>query len=231
MIDLHTHILPAIDDGAKNVEEALQMTRELYKQGVRAAVCTPHFDPTKLSLEEFLIRRSKALEKMKDAGIKLIPASETFLHKYLFHYADLSGLCIQGTRYMLLELPIHIKWQEGILDDLDQLTGYYDIIPIIAHVERYHPVKTKHIKALKEMGCLLQMNTKTILDSKTQAKALQWIKKDYIDVIGSDCHNPLTRPPVILEALHQIQSKLGIRYVEQLEYRADSILNGIRFRN
>ncbi len=230
MIDLHTHILPAIDDGPKSVEEALEMTEELYKQEVRAAVCTPHFDPTKISLEYFLERRENALLKMKDARIDLIPASETFLHAYLFHYTDLSRLCIENTRYLLLELPFWTKYDNKMAEYLDRLINYYGIIPIIAHIERYPAVKIKHIKVMKELGCMIQMNTSMILNRKTRKKAFRYIKRSYVDVIGSDCHNNRTRPPVMLEAYHKIRDKLGEKYTEKLDFSARSIINGTDLR-
>jgi len=68
-------------------------------------VCTPHFDPTQTDLEDFLNRRAKSLSQLEAAKLQLIPASETRLHDYLFHYPDLSKLCIKDTRYLLLELP------------------------------------------------------------------------------------------------------------------------------
>ncbi len=230
MIDLHTHILPAIDDGPQCVEEALEMTEELYKQGVMEAVCTPHFDPTKTSLEYFLEHRSNALLQMKEARIHLIPASETFLHDYLFHYTDLSKLCIENTGYLLLELPFLKKWDSRLIDSLDRLISYYGIIPIIAHIERYPAVKIKQIKALKELGCFIQMNTSMILNRKTRKKAFHYLKKGYIDVIGSDCHNNRTRPPVMLEAFHQIEEKLGTNYIEKLNFHAISIVKGTDLR-
>ena len=91
MIDLHTHLLPNIDDGANDIETALHMTEALYTQNVRKAVYTPHFDPSSSSIEDFDKQRSFAIAKLGGARIQLIPARETILHEYLFHYYDLSS--------------------------------------------------------------------------------------------------------------------------------------------
>ncbi|MDF2544873.1 MAG: hypothetical protein K0S47_4591 [Herbinix sp.] len=227
MIDLHTHILPNIDDGASDIEISLQMTEALYTQNIMKAVCTPHFDPSSTSLEDFIKRRTSALSRMSGSRIQLIPASETILHEYLFHYHDLSKLCIEDTRYLLLELPYLKKLDSKILDDISRLLDYYNIIPIIAHIERYHAIRRKQIKTLIKMGCMIQLNTGAILNKRTRKKALQYIKKEYINVIGSDCHDMQKRPPYMRKALELIEYKLGAPYCERLEYYAEGIINGI----
>lgn len=227
MIDLHTHLLPYIDDGASDLETALQMTEALYTQNVRKAVCTPHFDPSGSSMEDFDKQRSFAIAKLEGARIQLIPASETTLHEYLFHYYDLSKLCIENTRYLLLELPYQKKLDKKIFDNIKNLIDYYNIIPIIAHIERYHAIKRKQMKTLIELGCMLQLNTGALLNKKTRKKALRYIKKKYIHVIGSDCHDMQRRPPSMSEAFELIEYKLGALYCEMLNYNAEGIVNGI----
>ena len=232
MIDLHTHILPAIDDGAHDTREALMMTESLAKQKVTLAVCTPHFDPSQSDLREFVAKRSYAMSLLRTSRLPLIPASETVLHEYLFHYPDLSKLCIYNTRYLLVELPFGKKWDHKLFDTLDRLITYYDLIPIIAHIERYPAVKNRNylIKRLQKAGCIIQLNSSAILDEKTKRKAFYYLKKGYIDVLGSDCHNMKSRPPRIAEAVIQIEYKFGAKYCAELEYRADCIINGIELR-
>jgi protein-tyrosine phosphatase len=212
MIDIHTHILPGIDDGAKDKEEALVMTENLFLQGVTAAICTPHFNPARMPLDTFLTNRKSAYNLLSDTKVNLIEGSETFLHEYLFHYNDLSQLCAGNTNYMLLELPFDHKWPSSILPSIEKLCYYYDIIPIIAHVERY-PQISKNIntlKYLKDMGCLIQMNTTTIINKKHKNLVNSYLKYDYVDVLGSDCHNMISRPPIISEAREEITRRFGI---------------------
>jgi protein-tyrosine phosphatase len=230
MIDLHTHILPNIDDGARDVATALQMTESLYTQNIMQAVCTPHFDPSETSIDNFVNRRSFALAKLLDARIQLIPASETILHEYLLHYSDLGELCIENTRYLLLELPYQRKMGPKDYENISRLIDYYNIIPIIAHVERYHTIKTRQMKILIRMGCILQLNAVALLNKKTRKKALRYIKKGYIDVIGSDCHDMQKRPPNMSEALKLIEKKLGAPYCERLKDQSKDIVNGIELR-
>jgi protein-tyrosine phosphatase len=230
MIDLHTHILPNIDDGACNVETAQQMTEALYTQNILKAVCTPHFDPSRTSLEDFVKKRAFALSRLRESPIQLIPASETILHEYLFHFSDLSELCMENTRYLLLELPYQRKFDSKIFENISRLIDYYNIIPIIAHIERYHAIRRKQIRILIQMGCLLQLNTEAILNKKTRKKAFRYLINEYINVIGSDCHDMQKRPPNMSTALELIEKKLGASYCERLDYHAECIVNGIELR-
>ncbi|ROR29250.1 protein-tyrosine phosphatase [Mobilisporobacter senegalensis] len=233
MIDIHTHILPYIDDGAKDLTEAIKMTECLYLQQVTSAVCSPHFDPTRNTLEEFLNMRTKSFHLLKDSKIKLYVGSETMFHDFLFQYPDLSQLCINNTKYLLLEFPYDKHWEDHDFNMIEKLMGYYNIIPIIAHIERYRPLwnHKKQIKKLIDLGCVIQINTNTIIEKKNRRKALHYIKKDLIDVLGSDCHNMTYRPPIYTVAFDIIEQKLGKNYCSELQHKAECVIKGTEVRN
>lgn len=226
MTDLHTHILPGIDDGAADINEALLMTGALYEQNITAAVCTPHFHPTRMALQEFIERRTAAMEAMRSSQIKLIPASETAFHDYLFHYPDLTSLYIENTSYLILELPFTSKWDNNLYQSLERLISFYDCIPIIAHIERYPATNRRSIKKLIGLNCLLQLNTASILNQNTRRKSLQLIREGFITVLGSDCHNMGKRPPLLVPALRIIRNSLGDSVCLRLMNHSDSIAAG-----
>lgn len=232
MIDLHTHILPGIDDGPESVETALQITEALAGQNVRTAVCTPHFDPAVTALQDFCAKRKEAMRLMNTSRILLLSGSETMLHPYLFHYPDISSLCIENTRYILIELPYAKRWDEEVYAGLNKLIRFYNLIPIIAHIERYPAVirNVKPIKELIKLGCLLQLNTQSLLIGKYRHWTFKYIKRGFIDVLASDCHNLDTRPPVIKEAYDRVAMKLGREYEERLMHNAEAVVNGIELR-
>jgi protein-tyrosine phosphatase len=230
MTDLHTHILPGIDDGAASVEEAVHLIESLYLQNVKKAACTPHFNPTWSSLDDFLLKRKSALEMLEDTKIKLYPGSETRLNEYLFHYPDLHELCIGNTKYMLIELPFEKSWNEKYLDTLEKIINYYNIQPIIAHIERYNYIDSKTIKKLKNIGCTIQVNTGSIIDKKNNRKVLHLIKDNLVDVLSSDCHNMEERIPVFTEALTILSKHLGEYTCKKLDYNSECIIEGIRIR-
>ncbi len=232
MIDFHTHILPAIDDGSKDPEQSYEMINRLAVQNIEAAVCTPHFDPSKIAMYDFLQNRNSARALLGDTRIPLLLASETKLHSYLFHYPDITPICIENTRYLLLELPFTSKWGEDVYAMIERILSYYEVIPIIVHVERYPAVKKndKTITRLVHLGCIIQMNTSFLIDVKSRKKALHYIKNGYIDLLGSDCHNTDSRPPVFEEALTLIREHRGQEFLDLVEYKGYQVINGVNIR-
>lgn len=232
MIDLHTHILPYIDDGARNIEEAYQMTDSLLRQNIALAVCTPHFDPSRISLEDFIEKRVKAMKLLENSPIELVMGSETMLHEYLFHYMDISDLCICNTKYLLIEFPLYENWNRKSYQLIEKLIHYYDVVPIIAHVERYQCIKIKDkvIRRLRDLGCLIQINTSSIACKKSKGLVMRYMKKDYIDVLASDCHNMNLRPPVFKEAYELVIKNMGKKYWNTLQGNAECIVKGKTLR-
>lgn len=233
MIDIHTHVLPHIDDGAKDAKEALKMIDFMQLQQVRIAVCTPHFDPAKNSMEDFIAKRKKALSYINNSGVVLLPGSETMYHDLIYQYSEMDHICINNTNYLLLELPYVNHWGDRDLECIEKLMNVFRIIPVIAHMERYNYLwkNRKNIKRLINLGCVMQINTKAIIDSKLRKTALRYIKEGLADVIGSDCHDMSQRHPNLKEAFDIIEKEIGIFYCDLLRQNAGSIINGNKIRN
>lgn len=233
MIDVHTHILPNMDDGATDAAEALKMADCMEKQQIHTVICTPHFDPTMYSIEEFAAKREKALFSMNDSRIAFISGSETQYHELLYQYSDLDLLCINNTKYLLLELAYQSHWSNHDFEGIERLMNLFHVIPMIAHIERYHFLwnNPQNIRKLIHLGCVMQLNAHTIIDKKQRKKALHYIKKGWIDVIGSDCHNMSQRPPNLKEAFVIIEKEIGSYYCDLLHQNANSIIKGRMIRN
>lgn len=228
MIDVHTHILPGIDDGANDKEESFCLIEMLKKQGVTGIICTPHFNAATSSMADFIENRKKAFQSLSDTDIKLIKASETYYHDYLFHYNDLTPLCIEKTNYLLLELPLDKKDISEYIKGIERLYYYYNVIPIIAHVERYKYIarSKRSLEYLKNLGCLFQMNTETIINNKKCKRLVQFLlNNDYIDLLGTDCHNIGNRAPVIDKVKEEITSIYGIEMWNKFMENSYKIIN------
>lgn len=110
-IDFHTHILPGIDDGSRNVEMSLRMLAAQREQQVDEIVATPHFYAQKDSVEEFLLRRQRSYEKLKTAmeengfDQKLYLAAEVYYFQGIGSAGMIPKLCVEGTQTLLLEMP------------------------------------------------------------------------------------------------------------------------------
>ncbi len=232
MTDLHTHILPGIDDGAKNVEIAMELFKREKAQGVKRIVCTPHFKEDRITVTDFLNNRleSKKLleEAMIDQGItstfKL--GAEVYLTERTPD-VDLLPLRIEGTDYLLVEFPIRYS-EKGLLELLYgvQLQG---VIPIVAHIERY-PFAVENVAffiELIQMGCVIQVNASTLLcNNKSVEWVFAFIKCGLIHIVSSDAHSLEHRAPHMDEAVQVLMKKCGRNCYKKMEERANCIYQG-----
>jgi protein-tyrosine phosphatase len=189
---------------------------------VDTIVLTPHFDPHSESADIFTQkcreRYDGLLQQMGDRNITLILGSETFYSSVLMYYSTLTPLCICGTRYLLLEFANNMLFNQKFLTELERLIVKFDIIPIVAHTERYMHIK-RHIniiKKLKQIGCIIQVNADYILRSIDSKFVKRLFKHDYIDMLASDCHDCETRPPNLKDAIALIDEKYDGYYSKKI---------------
>jgi len=219
MIDLHTHILPGLDDGAKNTEMSLSMLRTEWEQGVDTIVLTPHFYRYKEEPTHFLQRRQAALDRLHHAR-SLLPADDPAARSTLLlgcevawvpnlHELDcLPQLCIANTRYMLLELPF-TPWETMLSRQLRDLMSRTGITPILAHLERYRKIqKPEHMEEILSLGLPVQIGTDMVNGFFTRRQGLDALG-DWAHLVASDCHNLTTRPPNLGAAMEIVEKKLG----------------------
>ena len=216
LIDFHTHILPGIDDGSKSTEESLAMIRIEAEQNIKHVVMTPHFYTSRESLAHFLERRSRALEHLNAAmgSIENVPqlsvGAEVRIFDGISQSEFLSELAISGTNCILIEMPMP-PWSDSLLQELAQIRYQRDLIPIVAHIDRYiSPFRTKGIpEALAKLPVLVQASGSFFTNRSTKNLALKLLRDDKIHLLGSDCHNLSSRPPNLREALSVIENKFG----------------------
>lgn len=232
LIDFHTHILPSIDDGAKNLETSIKMINELTSQGVEKIVLTPHFYSNKISINDFAKKREQAYNYLilNSNVIKenLILASETYFTDYIFNNKDISDLYIGKTKYILTELPYNESITLRFTEKIDKFIYTYNITPIIAHVERYPDVinNTKVYQKLLDLGCLFQMNLLSLDKGFFKRKKLfKLIKSEFIHLVGTDCHNLTSRAPVYKKYSDLIIQKVGIDAFNIICNNAKKIIN------
>ena len=113
LIEMHSHILPGIDDGAKDVQTSLKMIERLKEQGAETIVLTSHFYSDTMSLEDFLAKRDNAMAELTaalpDGSPRLISAAEVYISDYLFNYDSLDKLKIGNSDYVLIEHPFSLS--------------------------------------------------------------------------------------------------------------------------
>lgn len=229
LVDVHSHILPGIDDGSPDVETSLKMIEALQSQGARAIVLTPHYYSDSISYEDFVARRDNALhllEKSLPPGSpKLIPAAEVYITKYLLNNSNLDALKIGNTNYALIEHPFSCDFSQGTYDRLLSLNYDYGIKPILAHIERYPAFMDDGdlLDSYIEMGCIAQVNISSFVDSSRslRKKLFKYLESGRIHLIGTDCHNLSSRKPDFETGVNAIIKKCGAEAVDVLERNAN----------
>lgn len=216
MTDFHSHILPGIDDGCKTVEESIQVLKMMAEQGIERVAATPHFYASQSgeSPEEFLVRRNAAenllREKMKETeGLpEIFCGAEVKYFRGMSGVEDLRKLTYQWTNLLLVEMPFE-KWSDKVIKEVLSLNEKLDVIPVLAHIERYfsYQKNLNWIYDFKDEGILMQMNGEYILGAFSSHKALKLIKNHAIDFLGSDTHNTTDRKPNLGPAIEKIEKK------------------------
>lgn len=193
MVDIHSHLLFGIDDGAEDLEESLRMVYAAQEAGVKTIIATPHFREHIINPEKTYENYSVLLEKIKDTNVEVRLGFEIMLNPMLEKIIDVvEKHSINGTDYLLVEFSHFTFGEQGMR--LLELLYRYRFIPVIAHPERVKGgfSRKKTIKMLKEMGCLMQINAGSIIGiygqgAKRMAKYL--IKKKMADFVASDAHS------------------------------------------
>lgn len=228
LFDIHCHIIPQVDDGAKSMDMALKMLQMEYDDGVRSIILTPHYRREMFETPEEKIERQFALLKEK-AQEKI---GKT-LHLYLgceFHanmtmvetLLDKERPTMAGSDYVLTEFSSATDFtfaRERIYDLVS-----HGFIPIVAHVERYPEIRKDmgNLAALKDIGAYLQVNAESILGGEGFAVkrfCKKLIKNDMLDFVGTDCHRTDKRIPNLGPCAEYMEKKMGKEYTERILIR------------
>lgn len=229
MIDLHSHILPGIDDGAASLDESLQLARMAVADGITHMTLTPHihpgrFDNNRASITPVFEQFQQALQT---AGIPLsvAMAGEVRLSAEVLSLVAQQQLPFlgrwQGKDVMLLELP-----HSHIPPGSDKLVGWLqsrNILPMIAHPERNKDIlrDLNCINPFVELGCLFQVTAMSLagrFGSAPEQRAQELLANGWITVLATDAHNIEHRPPILSEGYAAAQAAVGLEAARALVY-------------
>lgn len=234
MTDLHCHLLPGIDDGAKDVDMSLQLLRQERNQGVTNIVFTSHFRPEQTDLHDFLKQRNRAFGKLMEA----VEASDT---TFDFNYKlgaevyfspsltelEVEKLCFTRTPYLLLEFSF--TREPAFLGDVLFRLQTRGIRPIIAHVERYAWLQDRPdlLYTWAESGILLQSNTSALLrDGETSKYIQKLIDWNLVKLLASDAHHPEKRPADLGSGLMFVSENMGTERARELLQNGNRVFRG-----
>jgi protein-tyrosine phosphatase len=235
MIDLHSHILYGLDDGAKTIEDTLAMARQAVADGISVIVATPHhhdgaYDNPPDVIEQRIQEVAEALGE-NQIPLSVLPGME--IHAYGEIVGDLKeGKLVtynHQNHYILLELPHdHVpRYIEQLIFDL-QVAG---IVPVIAHPERNRQI-SEHpnlLYGLIKQGALSQLTAASVagkFGKKLQKTCFELIDHNLCHVIATDAHNTGSRGFILSQAYEEMKQRLGQEYVLLFHEHARYLIQG-----
>ena len=221
MIDLHSHILPEMDDGSKSREMSLQMLDLMAQQGIDTVAATPHFYASRDLPEAFLERRARAaalLGQVKPQHPRVILGAEVAYFDGMGRSAGvLEQLQLGDSGLLLVEMPFG-PWNKRMVREVCDLPLQTGLTPVLAHVDRYRQKEQlpANLEQLLECGVLFQCNAEAFLHFGSRGWALKLVDRELVHFLGSDAHNLTTRKPNLGDAARVIEKKLGGETLEDL---------------
>lgn len=233
MIDFHTHILPGIDDGSRDIRMTEQMLEKEAAMGVTHVYATPHFYAHRANVNRFLERRQRSyaqvqelLERRSDLP-KVTVGAEVYYFEGIGKAEQTPQLCVEGTDVLLVEMPFE-QWKEGVYRDIRELILRRNLRVVLAHVERYIGLqKNQDVwDRVMELPLTIQMNGESFLHfGLTRRFCMKQIREWGGKVlIGSDCHNLTDRAPNVAQALAYIHSKTDGEMIKKIEETEKKLL-------
>lgn len=233
MIDIHTHVLPGIDDGAKDMDEAVRMCRVAAEEGITVIIATPHhsngkYDNPAPGVHVLVQELNEALIK-SSVPLNIVAGQEIRINRRLIEDMEKGrSLTLNNSRYLLLELPSSEvpSYTEDIIHEL-RILGK---TPVIAHPERNLELasNTPKLQRLIQLGALTQLTTHSIngaFGSKLQRKCVEWCRFGLVHFISSDAHNLFNRSFGLNQAYQLIADKIGPTHVKYYQENASRLIN------
>lgn len=224
LIDIHCHILPGVDDGAKSLSESIEMLQLEYEEGVRMIIATPHYRPRMFECSMETIQQQYL--QVKDAAKNVGEGMEVFLgcehHAYIEMTDDLlekQRVTMAESDYVLTEFSEYSEFRFIRERIYDLLSNGFE--PIIAHAERYKCLveNVKLIPELIQMGAFIQVNAGSITGDdgrKVKSFCKKLMKNDFLHFIGTDGHDVKERPPHMAACAAYMEKKMGAEYTRRI---------------
>lgn len=232
MIDIHSHILPFMDDGATDWESALAMAQDAYRDGITTVIATPHHANGQYMNPAPSIRQAVELmnERLRQEGnpLVVVPGQEIRIYGDLLNDLEQGQLlCLADSRYILLEMPSSRvpKSMEEICHELI-IQGF---VPVIAHPERNaeiadDPSKLERLIELGSLGQVTAQSVAGVFGSKLQKLSLELCRRNAVHVVASDAHDNTRRTFGLSAAYAVLEKELGSAFCDSLRNNAQQIV-------
>ena len=198
LTEYHCHILPGIDDGAKDAEQSAEMAQMMKAQGVERLIATPHFYAHReKGIEAFLEKRQAAYEKIKEnlhfREVHL--GAEVAIEHGISELNGIEKLAIEGTGIILLELPYR-PYERWMSEEIHNIAAEFRLRVMLAHVHRYLEYYSKEeMETILSANAIMQINNEAFRSWKEKRLAKRVISSHECFAFGSDAHNTGNRRP------------------------------------
>lgn len=205
MIDLHSHILPGVDDGSRSLQQTLRTLELFRQQGITEIACTSHLPASRMSGGQTQVYEQAwaLLQQHQPAGMKFYRGAEVMLDRPIPPEAAERRVTINGTRYLLCEFQrmVPVEIVSNALAEILRL----GLVPLLAHPERYSCCTVQAVEAWRGMGVLMQVDATTLtLPSKRGDRARALLREGCADIIAADNHGDARNLGTALEWLTEL---------------------------
>ncbi|MCM1187232.1 MAG: protein-tyrosine-phosphatase [Lachnoclostridium sp.] len=226
IIDIHTHILPGIDDGSQSMDESIQMLRIAEREGITDVMVTPHYKGGRHNASPQTVLR--LLDELREHAVALGISVSIHLGNEVLYFSEVEEaldekyiFTMNGSDFVLVEF--HPGDRYGyIRNALDHVQGM-GYTPVLAHVERYAcMLKDKDaVRQIRDMGVRIQVNASSVegaLGWSVKHFTHEILRKHLVDYIGTDAHNCDRRAPEIQKCAKILYKKFGDEYADSVLY-------------
>lgn len=230
IFDCHSHVLPGIDDGSRDVAMTEAMLTATAEQGIGTIIATPHFYADSMRIGSFVQRRDIALNQVRHIaahkGITIIPGAEVAFFPGMSRAEEITKLYFQEVRrrIIMIEMPFR-PWTERDLNEIELFLRRRDHV-IIAHLDRYFALQKDKdiIPALLDMPVIVQINASALSKISGRSRLLKLFKNKQAHLLGSDCHNLDSRPQNLATGRQVIEKKIGTGTLKRIDRLSEKLL-------
>ncbi|HED12388.1 MAG TPA: capsular biosynthesis protein [Gammaproteobacteria bacterium] len=240
MIDLHSHLLPGIDDGAANLEDALKLVDIAVEDGISHSVITPHihlnrYDNDVYSIQDAFDVLHRAL-RVRNIPLRIAFAAEVRIDPQILAMIASDKIPflgeLGGYKILLLEFP-HSIILPGTEKFIEHLLSQ-NIRPLVAHPERNKAVLThlEKIQPIREAGAMLQVTARSITGGfgpYAKKRSLEMLERGWVDVVATDAHNVVHRPPRLQAAFNVVCQHSGEEVAARLFQETPAAISAVHF--
>ena len=226
MIDIHSHILPGMDDGAQDIYDTLEMVSLAAQSGISAMVATPHcnipggyknyFDDTYIKI----VQQVREAVHRENIPVKILPGAEVFGTENLLQLLrDGRIMTLNQSRYLLMEFAF--DEEPGFVEDVIDRAHELRAIPVIAHVERYEFAQKNPeiVYHWRKKGYPIQINKGSFqgkFGRRAEKAAYLFMNHNLVSVVASDAHSPYVRTPYMKDVYEELMGKYSTSYLDMI---------------